>query len=202
MCADDLQRALERANVVLPDSAEVLDFGCGCGRTLIPLFQRLPGLKLHGTDIDAEAIAWCKARLEGLAFSANEPRPPLSYRDGCFDLVYAISVFTHLDEDLQNAWLAELHRVLRPGGHLLATVHGEAAWGSVPNSLRDSLVEKGFLFVRTGIMKGLLPDWYQAAYHSERYIRANWQRNFRLADYQPRAMMNYHDVVILRKEAC
>lgn len=200
MCVENLQEALKRANIDLPSNARVLDFGCGCGRTLIPLAQRFPGLQLYGTDIDEEAIAWCKVRMAGHGFSVNAPKPPLSYRDAFFDLVYAISVFTHLDEDLQRAWLGELYRILRPGGHLLATVHGEAAWGSVPEQFKGALVERGFLFVRTDIMKGLLPDWYQTAYHSEKYILANWQSKFRLVSYQPRGMMNYHDIAILRKD--
>src|SRR5262249_14848680 len=50
---------------------------------------------------------------------------PLRYRDASFDLVYAFSVFTHLPESLQLAWMGELRRVLRPGGYLLISLHGE-----------------------------------------------------------------------------
>ncbi len=44
--------------------------------------------------------------------------------DGSFDLIWAVSVFTHLAETW-SAWLLELHRVLKPGGILLATFMGE-----------------------------------------------------------------------------
>ena len=48
--------------------------------------------------------------------SVNELAPPLRYEDGQFDLVYAISVFTHLPHDLERAWIDELGRITAPGG--------------------------------------------------------------------------------------
>jgi predicted SAM-dependent methyltransferase len=46
--------------------------------------------------------------------------------DGSFDLIYALSVFTHIPVQWQMAWLQELHRVLRPRGYLLCTVLGNS----------------------------------------------------------------------------
>jgi len=42
--------------------------------------------------------------------------PPMSYEDNMFDFVYSISIFTHLPEDMQFAWLQELQRITKPGG--------------------------------------------------------------------------------------
>src|SRR5438445_365600 len=44
--------------------------------------------------------------------------------DRQFAVVYALSVFTHLPEPLQNAWMQEIRRVVRPGGHVIFTTHG------------------------------------------------------------------------------
>jgi len=200
ICRDDIEVALGRVGIRLGDLHNVLDFGCGCGRTLIPLSRSFPDMRLFGTDIDEEAVAWCGRELKGLSVSVNGPAPPLAYPDSAFDLVYAISVFTHLDEQLQYEWLDELSRVTKPGGYLLATIHGPSSWSSVPTGQRESLKKKGFLFFKTDIMKGFLPDWYQAAYHSEEYVRQNWTRRFQVVCYQPKGMMNYHDVVILQRE--
>ena len=59
-------------------------------------------------------------------FEANNALPPLLFPDCAFDLVFAISVFTHLDEQYQLAWLAELRRVAQPGAILFSppTVNG------------------------------------------------------------------------------
>jgi ubiquinone/menaquinone biosynthesis C-methylase UbiE len=71
---------------------------------------------LHGTDIDKEAIAWCRAHLPYVRVSVNGPDPPLPYPDRNFDLVFNHSGFTHIDERRQDLWLTELLRVTRTGG--------------------------------------------------------------------------------------
>ena len=54
-------------------------------------------------------------------FTQDARRPPLPFAAASFDAAYALAVFTHLGEDLAHAWMDELARVLRPGGHLLVT---------------------------------------------------------------------------------
>ena len=82
-----------------------------------------------------------------------------------FDLIYAVSVFTHLDLDLGRRWLADLHRILKPGGLLLFSVHGEAAWKGLPEEDVAELRRTGFLFKRSAKLHGILPDWYHTAFH-------------------------------------
>src|SRR3546814_6253266 len=58
---------------------------------------------------------------------SSDLTPPLAFADESFDLVYALSVFTHIPLELQRDWLDELRRVLVPGGYLLCTVTDDAA---------------------------------------------------------------------------
>lgn len=104
----------------------VLDFGCGCGR-LARWWLDQPGTAVYGCDYNEVLADWCAEHLPGLRVDRNGLRPPLPYGDDQFDLVYALSVLTHLGADLQDQWLAELRRVLRPDGHLLITVSGASA---------------------------------------------------------------------------
>src|SRR5437763_12722131 len=82
------------AHVPLEELGSVLDFGCGCGRV-----TRWWG-DFHGTvagsDVSAAAIDWCRANLLFGRFETNALAPPLVFEDESFDLVYALSVFTHL----------------------------------------------------------------------------------------------------------
>ena len=102
----------------------VLDFGSGCAR--VARWWAADGLhEVHGCDLNREAIEWCAANLPSAEFRPNGLEPPLPYDDASFDLLYSISVFTHLPVELQHRWAAELRRVLRPGGVALLSMHGD-----------------------------------------------------------------------------
>ena len=116
--------ALAAQNVNLRTIGSVLEIGCG-GARLLRHFRCMEGVRLVGTDIDAESIAWCTANLPGMEFEVNEPDPPFAtIDDRTFDLAIASSVFTHIPLALQGPWLTEMRRVLRPGGIFVCTVVG------------------------------------------------------------------------------
>ncbi|MEO7168572.1 MAG: methyltransferase domain-containing protein [Chthoniobacterales bacterium] len=178
--------------------ARILDFGCGCGRTLRFFGDRIENRELFATDIDEEAIAWCKNNLSSLAsFACNGHEPPLEYESEAFDLIIAISVFTHLPERLEQAWLAELRRVAKPGALLVLSIHGEKLFRNVPSESQEELRRHGFCFANCGLTAGL-PDFYQTSFHSEAYVQQYWSRLFqirRIAD------LGLQDVVVCEKRS-
>ena len=197
----DVKRLLRSIDRALPEFTSILDFGCGCGR-LTRFLAPAPGQHVVGSDIDPESIAWCDANLarDGTTFVVNATMPPLPFADGQFDLVIAISVFSHLPEDLQHAWLAEIARVVRARGLLIASVHGESLLAKdTPPETREKLEREGFLYAR-GFGTPGLPDFYQTAYHRPDYVRARWQRGFRLAFELPRGVNNHQDAYVLERE--
>jgi len=193
------------------DYEHILDFGCGCGRMLTwlePLAER--GVSLHGTDTDADAITWMRENLTFATSNVNDPLPPTSYEDGQFDLVYNHSVFTHLDEERQDAWLLELRRITRVGGHLVLTVHGEHAFAQYENAMinnsGDAIDEReiysglGFLFMPDkGWQDKGFPEWYGGAYHATSYVFSHWSRWFRIKAYLPQGALNFQDIVVLER---
>ena len=94
-----------------------------------------------GCDIDAPSIAWVEANLSPPCGSFhNRFTPPLPLEAGSLDLVYATSVFTHIDE-LWSDWLLELHRILAPGGRLISSFLGEGMWEAlIGEPYREELV--------------------------------------------------------------
>jgi SAM-dependent methyltransferase len=102
----------------------VLDFGCGAGKTLRAI-REIPRIRCVGVDVNARQIEWAERHLPGIEFHVTGKEPPLPFEDGTFDLVYALSVFTHIPLELQRPWLTDLNRILRPNGLLLATVAGK-----------------------------------------------------------------------------
>ena len=101
----------------------ILDLGCGAGR-MIRHFQELSETcEIWGTDISAEHIYWCKQHLSPpFNFATTTKIPHLPFEDRSFQFIYCGSVFTHID-DLADAWLLELRRILSPGGRLYLTIH-------------------------------------------------------------------------------
>lgn len=185
-CAADIESALGKVGRDLGSFRRILDFGCGCGRTLVHMKSLAPGAQIDGTDIDAKAIEWCKQHLNFATFSVSKERPPIDYAADTFDFIYVISVFTHLDEDFQFLWLEELRRIAKPGAILLLTVHGLNG-------------DQGFVFKRS-YEKGLFPDWYQNTYHSKEYVFTNFGNYFEVLGYFPRSMNAHQDVVMLQKQ--
>lgn len=226
MVSFDIARAL--ATVDLPDGSRILDFGCGCGRIMRYLHYFYPESKLKfcGTDIDAEAIAWCQSNLSYIgAFTHNEAWPPLPYEEGSFDLVYGISVFTHLPEDMQFAWLGELRRITKKGGNLLLTVHGEELFEEqqttkkvrVLRLLRGGRVLKalsllksilcetrqfrkdGFCYMMVTATEGL-PDFYKTSFHAFEYILRRWTEFFHVSKVIRKGIANNQDIVICTRK--
>jgi SAM-dependent methyltransferase len=124
--AESIRSVVAEAGMDLDRCDAVLDFGCGCGR-VARWWPSDVRTEWHGCDYNARLVAWCAEGLPYLRVSVNPLEPPTTYRDGRFDAIYAISVFTHWPEPLQQEWMAELTRILAPGGRLLFTTHGEAA---------------------------------------------------------------------------
>ncbi len=183
--------------------ATVLDFACGPGRVVAELKRLAPGGRLHGSDIDPEAIAWATENLSTLgSFRVNAPAPPSGYAAESFDAAYSVSLFTHLDEDAQMAWLAELARIVRPGGWVLATLHGAQARGSCTGDELRRLERQGIAFRvdRTGRFKlDGLPDFYQTTFHTREYVLNVWSGLFEVVEYLEGGLDGHQDVVVLRR---
>ena len=93
----------------------ILDVGCGTGANLLLLSQYGDA---EGVDISDDALTFCRER--GLDKVKSGSAEQLPYEDTSFDLVTALDVVEHLDDDL--AGLKEMRRVLRPGGYALIFV--------------------------------------------------------------------------------
>jgi SAM-dependent methyltransferase len=177
------------------DFERILDFGAGCGR-MAAWLDDLPG-EVHATDIDPEAVAWMDANLPHVQAVVNDAMPPLPYPDDYFGLVYNHSVLTHLDERMQDAWLAELRRVTRPGGLVVLTFHGEPAFAAAEPDAQARAIydERGILFVSHPTPG--LPDWYGVTYHAAWYVLAHWSNWLRVCAYVPRGALGLQDMVLL-----
>lgn len=117
----------------------ILDFGCGVGRFLFAFESELaPDQKLQGCDVYEECARWCQKNISFVEVKKTNIEPPLPYQDSEFDLVYAHSVYTHLNLEMQFRWAWEIYRILRPGGVLFVTIHGPFFFPVFFETLRGS----------------------------------------------------------------
>ncbi len=174
----------------------ILDFGCGCGR-LIRHLRFLEKPKIYGTDLNNDLICWCKRYLDFAQFDTNNLYPPLEYADEKFDFIFARSVFTHLNEELQLKWVAEMWRVLRPGGVLYFTTQAEQYTHSLTDAQRRQF-KAGKLVVVNPELTGQNACM---AYHPREFVEERLLDGFVLVDFilgEDRAYCR-HDIYIVRK---
>lgn len=181
----------------------VLDFACGPGRVIGELASAAESCTLYGSDIDAQAIAWASENLSALArFSVNTTAAPTDYASAMFDVIYSVSLFTHLDASAQDEWLAEMQRLLKPGGVLLATTHGRFTLDSCTPGERASLQRDGFVYRtdRKGRFKvDGLPDFYQTTFHTVAYVRQHWGHYLPVVAHIEGGLNGHQDIVVMRK---
>jgi SAM-dependent methyltransferase len=167
LAEESIRKTLGRHGVAVEALGSLLDFGCGCGR-VTRRWVAFESVEVSGSDTNADAIAWCRRNLRFARFDVNGLEPPLAFGDAAFDLVYALSVFTHLTTPLQVAWLRELRRVLRPRGLLLLTTHGRAYYDRL-NADERARFDAGDVVVRWGDLPG---SNLCSAYHPLASLRA------------------------------
>ena len=115
------KRLAKRHGKALDQCERILDFGCGWGRILRFFLKDVDEANAHGVDCYGEMIDLCRSqRLRGRC-EVTPILPPTRFPDGHFDVIYLYSVFSHLSEAAHLAWLREFHRILKPGGLVIAT---------------------------------------------------------------------------------
>lgn len=201
---------LVRAAGGTPDRFDrILDFGCAAGR-MLRFCPRVP--ELWGVDLKDDTIAWCRRHLGSpFRFATTTTFPHLPFEDRTFDLVYAGSVFTHIDT-LVDAWFLELRRILRPGGFLYVTVAdrnsirilfdrydrpGDLAWFQALRSFVDAIrrkdAETGILSREFGAFSFHEGSWggypVPRVFYDLEDLAARWSRYLPLRSTTPEAYL-------------
>jgi SAM-dependent methyltransferase len=175
------------------EGRRMLDFGCGPGRLLRQFLDEARVAEFYGSDIDDEMVGWARAHLCPPIADArvNGERPPLDYPDGQFDLVTALSVFTHIADGWSD-WLLEIRRVLKPDGLFIATF--------LDASVARTLTAVPWDEERVGMSAcGFTdPETLPNVLHSQWWLREHWGRAFEIIELRPGEEFPTHAWALLR----
>lgn len=192
----------------------ILDFGAGCGRILRHFIPEVS--TLAASDVDPTAVDYLRKAFPTVQSAVNDSRPPLPFVGEQFDCIYAFSVWTHLPIGLQDEWLAEACRILKPGGLLLISTMGyralkllregnnplESDWHAISDNdlrTRGAIYYEYPIFGQDDELFSGISASYGVAVHDPDYIRRNWSANFMVLEIVEGAFREHQDLVVLRK---
>ena len=203
---DSVVALLERHGVALP--RVVLDLGCAAAR-MTRHVPRVEGSEIWGADLSAPHVNWCQRNLPDLNFVTVSTAPHLPFPDDHFDFVFCASVFTHMT-DLADAWLLEIRRVLKPGGHLYLTIHDKVSAEEMQTSyakvVPTTAARLRILDRRQGISDPECEMFYFDAdpasqvFYDRDFITRKWGKWMRLLAYEER-FHNYQSALLFEKAA-
>jgi SAM-dependent methyltransferase len=202
----------------------VLDFGCGWGRIIRFFLKDIEPDKLLGIDHSEEALRACRNTNKWCKFTLIEPYAPTPLRPESFDLIYLYSVFSHLPEEMHWAWLIEFHRLLAPGGMLIATTRARS-FIQVCKTLRDdplidgkpewlkvsartfsdvdatmSAYDNGQFCYESHGLEGRWSYWGEACIPKD-YVEKRWNEIFDVCEYIDDLERCPQNVIVVRKRA-
>lgn len=184
-----LQHILSDLGFQFEDIHTILDFGCGSGRLLRGLYAAEPTHEFYGTDYNDELLQWGRINLPPeIKFIKNEFYPPLPFKDQQFDLIYLVSVFTHLPLNCQQKWLREFKRILKKGKALVITLQGMAYLNYFKREYHiayDKLVKKGYVDTNKTKANGVPGSNVFFTAHMPEFARKTLFKDWELLEYLP-----------------
>jgi SAM-dependent methyltransferase len=183
-----------------------LDFGCGYGRVVRLLVGRMEASRVFVTDTIRDAVTFCSSE-----FGVNPIYPRGDGRIPVLppvDLIYAISVLTHLPEDRGREVLQAWSRAVEPSGILLFTTHNPESvelpsrYGildSRRDELRNRLEADGFAYAPYAHYLG---NDYGVAWHTPTYVARLAEKflaEFQQLVYLPQGHNEHQDVYIYQR---
>lgn len=199
----------ETCNIKKDRTARVFDFGCATGRVLRH-FALQSEMQVWGCDINENHVTWCNKFLPGNSnVFQSSSLPHLQVEDNFFDIVYSLSVFTHIDT-FETSWLCEIRRILKPGGIAYLTIHDESSWNNMPHEwgvgsavinhpeFDPSWLKEGFPGEKF-VSRWFVEKSYSAnVFYKIDYIKRVWSRFFHIDKIIPMGS-NYQTVLVLKK---
>ena len=188
-----------------------LDFGCGYGRVIRFLVERVPPERVWASDVIREAVEFCSSEFGVQPLYAQADLEAFELER--FDFVYAISVLSHLNERNSRALLRLFGDALRPNGLAMLTTHGRRSlenpglygeeFGKRREEIARAVETRGMTFLPYAFSGG--DDDYGMAWHARDWIEATVDEfhgdAVRLIRFVPHGLDGHQDVFAFQRIA-
>jgi SAM-dependent methyltransferase len=192
------QNILEDNKIKIGEVDDFLDFACGYGRMARFFKQRLPKNALTVSDIDKAAVDFVAQRIGARGLYSSFDPDDFAVKSK-FDVIFVLSLFTHLRQPEWQKWLAKLHGMLRKEGRLIFSTHGlhqmehHAKWRAIRSG--------GYHFAPVNETQGRLPtDYYGGVFVDYPFVKSVVKEYDlgKIAKYYPNAL-TMHDIYVLTR---
>lgn len=170
----ELSSLLESLDRPLGRCRSFLEFASGFGRFSRHLVKALPTGALHVSDVVPGSVDFLKARLgvDGF-YSVTRPADLVTPRK--YEVIFVLSLFSHLPESTWSVWLSQLYNALEDNGILIITTHGE----KFARMMGVEFPANGFLFIPSSESTALSGEEYGSTFTSADYVRRAIAANLR-----------------------
>ena len=195
----ELMLLLESVDRPLLRVASFLEFASGHGRFTRHLAQALGAGKVTVSDVVPDAVQFARDVLGVQGFVSTREPQALAWR-GRHEVVFALSLFSHLPRASWGPWLTKLGELVAPGGLLILTTHGAEA----ARRQQVALDAEGFFFAPSSESTAIDAQDYGTTFTSESFVRARVAEclpGMALLRFAPTWFWHHQDAVVIHKPA-
>lgn len=204
--ASDAHRILKIASRYkqLDNPFRILDWGCGFGRVARYIRYFAPNAEVFGADIDDKNLSWMVGHMPNVRPVSSDINGYIEQSDKSIDIIFGISVMTHLPIEVMKIWLKELCRVVKDDGLLLLTVVGDGSLAFTSRWLKPEDLytwsNNGYIVFENknetdGDIGG--EGYYVQTMINEENLREAWRDYVDVLEFIP-AVFGYQDMVVCR----
>lgn len=187
-----------------PMAESILEFASGYGRVARYAKQVMPQAEWISSDIHSEAVDFLNQKIGISAFpSAHSPSEWLS--DRTFDVVFALSFFSHMPDRTFMAWINKLFASVRPEGVLIFTTHGADSIRMMKSGGMDAAFDdRGYFWHPGSDQRDLESSEYGTSAVSLDYVTEiiSLVDSAEMVRFQQGFWWNHQDLYIVKKKAC
>lgn len=162
----ELLLLLDKLNISLSNCGSFLEFASGFGRFTRHLVTAVDSSRLCVSDVVDGSVDFLRETFGVAGFYSS--LDPLKIKvERKFEIIFVLSLFSHLPEESWQPWITALMSMLEPGGVLIFTTHGDRASSDMGYMIPDS----GYRFVPSSESQTLDGACYGTTFASEQYVR-------------------------------